>query len=677
MNIQLTISLLVSDRIETLGRCLHSIEPLLRELDSELILVFTGKDERVRRLAESYTSQVIPFTWCNDFAKARNVGIEHARGEWFLFLDDDEWFDDVTEILQFFKSGEYRRYGSALYVTRNYTNWEGTTYIDFDVGRMCCLTPETKFIFPIHENLDPFPEPHKKLNCFVHHFGYVKSKKQGEERAKNNRNIPLLLKRLEEEPDSPPCLAQLAMEYDSIKQFEKAIEYCRIGLEASERQNGKEIFSTEIWMQCSLPRLMRLNGDARGALEAAEAFLDSPRTLELAHAFQCANLVELCFELEEYQKGMKYVQEFHRRRLFLRNHAEKAALQGCGDVTYSALEERSAGVLFQGLACAGAEGNDFLIRRILSWMPWEEENRIAPLYVRLEAWKLKYPEQEEAFLEGFAGINTDNAYVNLQNAYREAGQSRMPAAEELWRRAARGCPSCLSWKLVQMAVHNQFPLEALLEDITLEDWQECVDTLAAVTEIPVMEEFCRSAESLFQSYPVYGEILEQAFLERRLSQGLLDPAQLTDLLRRYCRCAVNAARPLYREEVFENPDFYALPSRIRFALKINVALDYMERGEYQRSIALVREALHIYPRMAAAVNNFVQYLLDQIRNPTRTVSQEFLQLGGQVKQALKGMIAQGQWEEAYGVVARFAAILPDDLEVLRLKQQILRKEGKE
>ena len=61
MNIQLTISLLVSDRIETLGRCLHSLEPLLRELDSELILVFTGKDERVRELAESYTCQVIPF----------------------------------------------------------------------------------------------------------------------------------------------------------------------------------------------------------------------------------------------------------------------------------------------------------------------------------------------------------------------------------------------------------------------------------------------------------------------------------------------------------------------------------------------------------------------------------------------------------------------------------------
>ena len=106
MNIQLSISLLVSDRMETLGKCLASLKPLLRELDSELIAVFTGKNEETLNLLRQYTSQVIPFTWCNDFSKARNVGLKEARGEWFMYLDDDEWFDDTAEIIQFFKSGE-------------------------------------------------------------------------------------------------------------------------------------------------------------------------------------------------------------------------------------------------------------------------------------------------------------------------------------------------------------------------------------------------------------------------------------------------------------------------------------------------------------------------------------------------------------------------------------------
>ena len=136
MNIQLTISLLVSDRIATLGRCLSSITPLLRELDAELIIVYTGHSPETLELAKQYTSHIIPFTWCNDFAKARNAGLNAAKGEWFLYLDDDEWFEDVDEILYFFKSGEYQRYQTAFYIQRNYTDLEGVSYADAGVCRI-------------------------------------------------------------------------------------------------------------------------------------------------------------------------------------------------------------------------------------------------------------------------------------------------------------------------------------------------------------------------------------------------------------------------------------------------------------------------------------------------------------------------------------------------------------
>ena len=174
MNIQLTISMLVSDRMETLGKCLASLKPFLREMDSELIVVFTGKNQETLDLVRQYTSHIIPFDWCDDFSKARNAGLREAKGEWFLYLDDDEWFDDTGEIIRFFKSGEYRQYGSALYRQRNYMDFEGKRFSDGDVGRMCRLTPETKFIFPVHENLVPFQEPCKRMTAFVHHFGYAR-----------------------------------------------------------------------------------------------------------------------------------------------------------------------------------------------------------------------------------------------------------------------------------------------------------------------------------------------------------------------------------------------------------------------------------------------------------------------------------------------------------------------
>ena len=88
--------------MDTLKKCLDSITPLLQELHSELIIVFTGKEPAVLEIARQYTSHIIPFDWCADFTKARNAGLKQAEGEWFLYLDDNGWFEDVLEIIQFF-----------------------------------------------------------------------------------------------------------------------------------------------------------------------------------------------------------------------------------------------------------------------------------------------------------------------------------------------------------------------------------------------------------------------------------------------------------------------------------------------------------------------------------------------------------------------------------------------
>ena len=151
----LTISLLVSGREDTTGKCLDSLRPLMEQVPSELILVDTGCSEEFREQLQSYTDQIIPFVWCDDFAKARNAGLEKAGGEWFMFLDDDEWFEDVTPIVDFFVSGEYKEYDQAVYRVRNYSNPEGTSYSDDWVSRMIHLESDTHFEGRVHESLVP------------------------------------------------------------------------------------------------------------------------------------------------------------------------------------------------------------------------------------------------------------------------------------------------------------------------------------------------------------------------------------------------------------------------------------------------------------------------------------------------------------------------------------------
>ena len=121
--IKLTIGILISNRIQYIEKVMSGIKPLLDELPAELIAVDTVGPEKTDgsiEVVKRFTSKIYPFKWCNDFAKARNVCLENASGEWFMFLDDDEVFEDVTEIVDFFKTGECEDYLSGIYHLKNH-----------------------------------------------------------------------------------------------------------------------------------------------------------------------------------------------------------------------------------------------------------------------------------------------------------------------------------------------------------------------------------------------------------------------------------------------------------------------------------------------------------------------------------------------------------------------------
>ena len=85
--ILLSISMLASNRKDTVRRCLNSLKPIMEQIPSELILVDTSTDPEVPPILAEYTDKIIKFQWCNDFSKARNVGLEAAKGEWFQNSD--------------------------------------------------------------------------------------------------------------------------------------------------------------------------------------------------------------------------------------------------------------------------------------------------------------------------------------------------------------------------------------------------------------------------------------------------------------------------------------------------------------------------------------------------------------------------------------------------------------
>ena len=78
MNKTLTISLIVRNEEQSLGRCLDSVQGLA----DEIVVVDTGSTDGTREVAAGRGARVFDFPWCDDFAAARNETLRHATGRW-------------------------------------------------------------------------------------------------------------------------------------------------------------------------------------------------------------------------------------------------------------------------------------------------------------------------------------------------------------------------------------------------------------------------------------------------------------------------------------------------------------------------------------------------------------------------------------------------------------------
>ena len=68
----------------------------------EIILVDTGSTDRTKEEARKFNATVVDFVWCDDFAAARNFGIERCTKDFVLWLDADDVVppDDAMRIKQ-------------------------------------------------------------------------------------------------------------------------------------------------------------------------------------------------------------------------------------------------------------------------------------------------------------------------------------------------------------------------------------------------------------------------------------------------------------------------------------------------------------------------------------------------------------------------------------------------
>ena len=236
--LKLTIGMLVGRKSPYFDNCFASIREIMRAIpESELIIVDTGNEDgsvdKLRKaVAEGQNITIVPFTWIHNFAAARNEAVKRARGEWYMTLDDDEWFEDVDAIVDFFESDKelYKKYDYAMYTQRNYEDKEGNSYRDAGVVRLAKNRPDLCYIRRIHETFNHKEKENRTymLDSYVHHYAYVNNMES--RKLKSQRNMALLAIDNETDPTDSHVIVQIIQEMLFTERLEIAYVYLMRGL---------------------------------------------------------------------------------------------------------------------------------------------------------------------------------------------------------------------------------------------------------------------------------------------------------------------------------------------------------------------------------------------------------------------------------------------------------------
>jgi glycosyltransferase involved in cell wall biosynthesis len=209
---RISLVMIVKDEEEMLPRCLDAVHDAV----DEMIIVDTGSTDRTVEIAESFGATVLHHEWTGDFAEARNISLEAATGDWFLYLDADEVLvrEDASRLREL--GGHVWREAFFLTETNFTGDMEDGTAVNHNTLRLFRNRPEYRFEGRIHEQIAQclpggLPERIEQPSVRIEHYGYLGAVRDAKE--KSRRNIELLERQQADGEMSPFLCFNLGSEY--------------------------------------------------------------------------------------------------------------------------------------------------------------------------------------------------------------------------------------------------------------------------------------------------------------------------------------------------------------------------------------------------------------------------------------------------------------------------------
>ena len=719
----LTISFLSSGRGKTIKRCLDSIVPLMERVDSELIIVDTGCDEEIKALMANYTDQIVPFTWCDDFSKARNAGLEKARGEWFLYLDDDEWFIDTKEIEEFFLSGEYKKYRFANYIQRNYMDYDRHVFTDTWVSRLARLEKNTRFVSAIHEYLHPLYNPCKLLHSTVEHFGYIYASKE-EERKHIKRNITLLEKMIDREPDVIRWWIHLLQEYRAAEEYHQMQELCRKGLDQFRYKNTVEVNRDRGAFYCGMIEadlLAAYNEEAEKDLE--KAMLDK-RNNQMCR-MRLNNLgTEIYYKKGEYAKAIECAEKYLEYYKLLVDQEEERQLQETFFVLNAFEPSGLNSTLCYYILCGlhlnntkilkahfwefGWDGMLMLVRGFIgevvdamARLPYEDDFVVMAQTMASrdgldEPWdKIREyenrsgnsPEDEEKFMKLariFSQVKSKNHYVFYLRILYGVYTKEIDKLDEWYEQIFHRVTDILQLDdaIFDIAEKYHVNLGIQFEKIPFDQWYQGVECFFSNSPYDRIK---RRAEVVQRTMPSEGVsdrlMVRYDYFFMKTAEAAVVFGYSRDNLELLQMCLGEFAdRCLafyghyFKDSAFEG-EMELLPPACRAAVWFRRLLEAQSAGDREQIGECLKAAAGTFKYFEGAIKAYANLYAAQekARLEAAQVSPEMRALAEQIKEKIRVLLGQGMTAEAYQVLQQLKTFTPDDVEIAELEKEITRR----
>lgn len=689
----LSIGMIVKNEEKYLEECLTALQPILDELDSELIIADTGSTDRTVEIAKKFTDNVFHFDWINDFSAARNSTLEKAQGEWYMFVDADEIAVDCTDIIKFFKSGEYKKFKSAAYIQRSYVDEsDRKECVDFRVMRAVQREANTKFVNPIHEFLSPFYNPTKYLDFVVMHYGYMYVDENGATnlaREKSKRNLELLLNELNNnEIGKERCniYNQIADCYEITEDFENTLKYLDMGLEKVDHHsiNTVPYYSHKISV---LAKLERLDEVIDVSNEYFNRELNPFHTKDLASdCYIRAMRGYAYYKRREYDSTIRELVEFfnlYRKYCNGKLNTEdivmvvwrttETIVQACYDIFFRCCYQEKQFALANDYVGSiplekyfddqGFMSNHLNIR--IEMMENVGYNNLDELYRQLDEFGKNHlltvvrrkvfatkPKNRTMIIKKLAALGGFTA--ELAEIYKNHFEDDAPDFESA-KAFLEKHGSENSEDILYILLENQMDISPFL----------LADDFFADRAVQILINFFPNGVALYENYNI--DNISQDGLVRAASlygwimrRAMEKGHKISDFFEIY------GALGLKWYNTFGSSA--ALPGDIRAALLVNNVVSAKKNGNKTQFMSAVRELKGIVPDLIPLVDAYKEENKDTFK--AAKINPEFEKLAVQVKQNIHDMIAARNIGDARKLIKEFEEICPNDPDIDALKDEI-------